>query len=129
MKRKTDSMKRKAEAVGVAPPKLPGGDSGAIGNLDLFTIEEVSGWAWDPARPKASVVVELLDDDRVIATKTADEFRPDLLDAGFGTGRYGFSIRGLGALLPRMCHRLSVRRADDGRVLPGAPRWVVSKQG
>jgi O-antigen biosynthesis protein len=129
MKRKTDSMKRKAEAVSAAPLKVPAGDSYTIGNLDVFTIEEVSGWAWDPGRPTASVVVELLDDDRVIATKTADEFRPDLLDAGFGTGRYGFSIRGLGALLPRMCHRLSVRRADDERVLPGAPRWVVSKQG
>jgi O-antigen biosynthesis protein len=125
MKRKTGIAKRKTDASGAVPRKTPAGDP--VGVLDLFTIEEVSGWAWDPSHPASPVVVELLDDDRVIVTKTADEYRPDLLDAGIGTGRYGFSIRGLGALLPKMCHRLSVRRADDG-VLVGPPRWVVSKQ-
>ena len=42
--------------------------------------------------PDAALPVEILADGQVIATVTAEDFREDLLAAGKGNGRHGFSF-------------------------------------
>jgi GT2 family glycosyltransferase/glycosyltransferase involved in cell wall biosynthesis len=124
-------MSRKPQRAAVrlkAPVSNPdGADPGApIGHVDTLTVNEVSGWCWDAKTPQSAVSVEILDDDRVIASVRADIYRADLEAAGIGTGKYGFSIRELDVLLPNVCHRLSIRRASDGKLLRGTPRWVTN---
>jgi len=124
-------MSRKPQRAAVRSKAPDSGSEAAdpaatIGHVDILTVNEVSGWCWDAKTPQSAVTVEVLDDDRVIASARADIYRPDLQSAGIGTGKYGFSIRELDVLLPNICHRLSIRRASDGKLLRGTPRWVTN---
>lgn len=51
----------------------------------------VLGWAWYPDRPDARVELEIVVDGHVVGTTVAANFRKDILDAGFGDGKSGFS--------------------------------------
>lgn len=95
-----------------------------IGNLDRVSFDEIAGWVWDAAQPEKPVDIEILDGDVVVLKVTADQFRPDLADAGLGTGHHGFTIRNLGGILPLSRHRLRVRRATDGMDLPRSPMTI-----
>ncbi len=96
-----------------------------IGNLDRVSFDEISGWVWDADHPEQSVDIEILDGDVVVLKVSADQFRPDLADAGMGTGHHGFAIRNLGGILPLSRHRVRVRRASDGRDLPRSPVTIT----
>jgi GT2 family glycosyltransferase/glycosyltransferase involved in cell wall biosynthesis len=95
-----------------------------IGNIDRIDYDEISGWAWDPERPNESIDIEILDDGEVVLQIPADQFRADLVDAGTGSGRHGFSVTNLGGVFPLSRHRLRVRRARDGQDLPDSPSWI-----
>jgi GT2 family glycosyltransferase/glycosyltransferase involved in cell wall biosynthesis len=95
-----------------------------IGGIDRIDHDEISGWAWNPDHPGQAVDVEILDDDVVVLKVSADQFRPDVVQAGVGSGRHGFLVRGLGGVFPLSHHRVRVRRAIDGRDLPGSPAWI-----
>ncbi len=56
---------------------------------------------------------------------SADQLRPDLADAGMGTGYHGFTIRNLGGILPLSRHSVRVRRATDGKDLPRSPITIA----
>lgn len=62
------------------------------GFLDGLSDGQLHGWAklrhWDDIR----VEVDLEVDGRVVQTRQADLFRPDLRDAGYGDGHYGFAF-------------------------------------
>ncbi|HEV2841967.1 MAG TPA: class I SAM-dependent methyltransferase [Chthoniobacterales bacterium] len=62
------------------------------GYIDLFDAHTIAGWAADTTTPAAPISVDLFIDDRLQATLTADVFRQDLKDAGYGDGRKGFSL-------------------------------------
>ena len=62
------------------------------GYIDLFDAHTIAGWAADRTTPAAPISVDLFIDDRLQATLTADVFRQDLKDAGYGDGRKGFSL-------------------------------------
>jgi GT2 family glycosyltransferase len=98
------------------------------GNLERADHDELSGWAWDPARPDEPVDIEILDDDVVVLTLAADEFRLDLSEAAIGDGRHGFRVRNLTGVFPLSRHRVRVRRASDGRDLVGSPHWITRMQ-
>ena len=104
----------------VAPP---------AGSVDLVSAAEIVGWVWDQDRPETSVEVELLDGESVIASVAADIHRPDLEAAGIGTGRYGFRFLNVGQVLPRLSHRLRLRRASDGMELLNSPSWLINREG
>jgi GT2 family glycosyltransferase/glycosyltransferase involved in cell wall biosynthesis len=107
-------------------PQLPSPNAAApIGSVDQMGFQEISGWAWDAAIPDRPIDIEILDNDVVVLRVSADRFRPDLRDAGIGNGGHGFSIRNLGGILPFSQHRVRVRRASDGRDLPGSPKWIT----
>jgi GT2 family glycosyltransferase len=96
-----------------------------IGSVDRADHDQISGWAWDPAAPDAAVDIEILDGDVVVLKVCADELRSDLVLAGAGTGRHGFFLRNLAGVFPLSRHHVRVRRAADGRDLPGSPAWIT----
>ena len=62
------------------------------GSLDGFIpTQGVYGWAWDPEYPDDVVHVYLFDEQGWLGEVRADQFRQDVMDAGFGNGQYGFS--------------------------------------
>jgi SAM-dependent methyltransferase len=63
------------------------------GYIDVFDQSSIAGWAADTKAPIAPVIVDVYIDDRLQATLTADVFRQDLKDAGYGDGRKGFSLQ------------------------------------
>lgn len=52
------------------------------GVIDTANPKEVTGWAYNPMTPDASVEVQLFLDGRFFASRPADQFRPDLVSAG-----------------------------------------------
>jgi GT2 family glycosyltransferase/glycosyltransferase involved in cell wall biosynthesis len=103
----------------------PQAKTAPIGNLEGISHHEISGWVWDPEQPNLPVDVEILDGDETVLRLTADEFRSDLLEAGLGDGRHGFTVAALDAIFPLSRHRVRVRRTSDGLDLPGSPTWIV----
>lgn len=96
-----------------------------VGNVERLDKQEISGWAWDPGHPDDPMDIEILDGDDVLLRLTADQLRSDLVSAGMGNGRHGFTVRNIGAVLSTSRHRVRVRFANDGRDLPGSPAWLV----
>ncbi len=96
----------------------------SIGNLDRAGYDEISGWVWDSDHPDEPVDIEILDGDVVVLKVSADQFRPDLAEAGIGDGHHGFAIQNLGGILPLSRHLVRVRRASDTRDLPKSPIWI-----
>ena len=96
-----------------------------IGSVDYADHDQISGWAWDPARPDEPVDIEILDSDVVVLKICADQLRSDLVQAGAGSGQHGFFLRNLAGVFPLSRHRVRVRRATDGRDLPGSPTWIT----
>ena len=62
------------------------------GYVDVLESGCVSGWAWVENEPSASVEIIVQYRQRTIAQGLAIDPRPDLVDAGVGTGRYGYSF-------------------------------------
>jgi len=96
-----------------------------IGNIDFIDHDEISGWAWDPARPDEPIDIEILDGDVVVLTVRADLYRADLVNGKIGDGFHGFQLRNIGGALPLSRHLVRVRRASDGLDLPGSPSWIT----
>jgi O-antigen biosynthesis protein len=103
---------------------LPVGNVNPVGNVDVVTHEEISGWLWNPDYPDESVDVEILDGGIVVLKICAHQARADLLSCGAGNGQHGFSLKNLTGVFPLSRHLVRVRRASDGRDLPGSPTWI-----
>jgi hypothetical protein len=107
-----------ATDTGVAAPV------GALrGSLDEVSRARIIGWARDEADPDRPVRLLVLDDGVVIGRVVANRHRPDLAQAGLGSGRHGFELALPGGLSPLIRHVISVQREDDGQDLPHSP-WV-----
>lgn len=65
---------------------------GPYGHVDLVKGLRIAGWAADFSDPSHDALVTLLHDGREIAAIAANSFRPDLLEAGIGTGRHGWEM-------------------------------------
>ncbi len=102
-------------AVAVAPAL------GWHGRLDMATRDRVRGWAQDGDAPEAAVALQILCDGRTLARVVANIYRPDLEQAGLGSGRHGFEVAIPGGLSPLDRHVLQVRRESDGSELSGSP--------
>ncbi len=91
------------------------------GCIDEWSRDSVRGWAWDPSRPNKAVTVEVSVDGRYLTKVLANRLRLDVRRAGFGTGRYGFSVD-LPDLGPIMAaHKLQVRVKGADADLRGSP--------
>lgn len=98
-----------------------------IGTLDAVSAQCISGWAWDPALPDESILVDILDGSDLLATVRASLPRPDLQALGMGNGRHGFAIEFGPAVLPLALHLIRVRRQTDGAELHLSP-WALRRE-
>ncbi|HLZ08143.1 MAG TPA: hypothetical protein VKT80_06100, partial [Chloroflexota bacterium] len=60
------------------------------GDAELGGDGVLQGWCWKPLEPTERPVVEILIDERVVATSVASRFREDLRTRKIGDGYYGF---------------------------------------
>ncbi len=100
-------------------PTPPGAT--VLGYLDHADWYEISGWGFDPRTPDTALWLEVVVDDGPPAAFLANLFRPDLSEAGYGDGRFGFRLRFPTPLDPMQPHSISVRRRDDATLLMNAP--------
>lgn len=86
------------EGIRLGDPTIPDQAVAAAGPdirgfLASATATRVIGWACDTRLPDSAVRIDILVDDTLIASATADLPRPDIVAAGIGTtGRYGFDF-------------------------------------
>jgi hypothetical protein len=95
------------------------------GHLDLASGTEICGWAWNPAEPDASVDVEILDDQTLLATVKADIYRKDLEKAGFGDGKHAFRMVVPAGLKDGKPHPIRARVAATKTELRNSPKTVL----
>lgn len=95
------------------------------GYVDAVTCEMVSGWARNRADPSARVQVTLSVDGAPSDSVLAATLREDLVKAGYGDGRYGFSMRAPAALRGGATHTLAVSVGSQGQRLTGSPRSIA----
>ncbi len=62
------------------------------GSLEAVVDGRAVGWAWDPENPGEALEVEVLVDEQPVATGHAEVEREVLVQAGIGSGRYGFDV-------------------------------------
>lgn len=62
------------------------------GNVDGYFNGALVGWVTQPGRPDMPLKVGVFTPAGLIAEGLADQFRQDVLNAGIGTGNYGFEI-------------------------------------
>ncbi len=91
------------------------------GRLDHADHAMVRGWAQDGGQPEVPVVLQVSCDGVALASVVANCHRPDLRDAGLGSGRHGFALAITGTLSRSKRHVIRVRRQADGAELPGSP--------
>lgn len=94
------------------------------GYLDAVDDGMVTGWARDRAAPDMSVRLQVMVNGVVLGEVVADALRTDLVKAGEGHGRYGFSFPIAGGLAPGLRHVVEVCRAEDGQALQCSPTVV-----
>jgi hypothetical protein len=96
-------------------------ESTLLGYIDHADWHEISGWGHDPRTPEQPLWLEVLVDDEPPVAFLANLARPDLAEAGYGDGKFGFRLRFPIKLDPLHAHRIVVRRREDGRALTNAP--------
>ena len=109
-------------AAEAAPRIAPEGT--LLGYIDIIDRETVSGWAWNPADPDELLQIEIYENDDLLARVSAGQFRADLARAGIGTGRYGFSVHGVGNVISPGPTVISLRLAKGQNHLRGSPRLL-----
>jgi len=94
------------------------------GNLDVATHRRITGWARDETDPGTPVSVIIRVDDVIVAETLAEDYRPDLVAAGLGSGRHGFDIRLIPPLATDQDHRISVITSLDNAPLSSCPAII-----
>lgn len=106
----------------------PGIETALQSNIDFADWTGIKGWIWDPQEPQKRIALELLDGDTLLATVSANEYRPDLEQAGIGDGRHGFSIPFSETLLPYARHVLHLRPVGSKIEMPPFPLVLTREQ-
>jgi membrane protein involved in D-alanine export len=108
--------------------------SGRIGAAPLpnhmSEVEEagcyaLSGWVWDKHKPNAQVNIDVWDGEHYVMTFPANQFRQDLLDAGYGDGRHAFRILTPPVFQDGHPHTIHLRIAGTKRDLTNMPKVIV----
>ncbi len=101
---------------------------GLQSNIDFADWTGIRGWVWDPDEPEKRITLELLDGDSPLTTVLANQYRPDLEQAGIGDGRCGFSIGFSETLLPHARHVLHLRPVGSALELSPFPVELIREQ-
>lgn len=111
--------RRIAAAAAPSPVTFPG-------HLDAAGHSSISGWT-PPAPDGSPSRVRLSSNGVTLAEVRAFQYRADLVCAGHGDGRHGFSFDVPGGLDPSRPHVVRAHRAYDGVELIGSPFRVDPK--
>jgi hypothetical protein len=88
-----------------------------------------NGWAIDQDKPTARLAIRILADGVEVWTGPADQFRPDVRDAGYGNGHSGFSVSLVGLISPLVPHEIMVEAQDvnthEWKGLDSTPRTIT----
>ena len=79
------------------------------GHIDVVTSSGyIDGWAFDRDEPTRPLTVSILAKGQQVAHGVANRYRPDLVDAGIGTGWCAFRLRASGSMSRLSRSRLSL---------------------
>lgn len=94
------------------------------GHFDGVIHDHLYGWCCDAANFSKRLVVEIITDDGSVYEASADRFRQDLMDAGYGDGAYSFyvPIKAINKNGNGQSVRARVKGAD--RDLPNSPIFI-----
>jgi GT2 family glycosyltransferase len=96
-----------------------------LGNFEAVDDDGwVSGWAYSAGAEQAFVTVEIFVDGVSVGTTAADQFRQDLLDAGFGDGNCAFWFRVPDSAATDQLQSIAVRQLNTGVELHNSPQTV-----
>jgi RHS repeat-associated protein len=113
-------------AVGVSSPvAITVSDPLYGGSHDLADCNTIAGWAWDQRQPNTPISVDVLIDGNFYMRVLADVYRPDLVSAGIGDGRHGFSLATPVWLRDGVTHSITVRPAGASFLLASTPRSLT----
>ena len=116
-----ESVRRLIEAR-LTPVEQTGPAAAVSGYLDHVGRESICGWAQDGTFRERPMKLRVSDNGVTIANVVADQYRPDLEQAGIGNGCYGFALTVPGGLSPTERHIIEVVAAKDGQPLGNSPR-------
>ena len=108
-----------------ADRKTSSGPPAYFGAHDVADCHHIAGWAYDKSDPDAVVAVAIYDGDSLLATLTAIDFRPDLLNAGIGNGFYSFEYITPPTLKDGQPHSIRVKFAGTAIDLANTPKSLV----
>lgn len=119
------SIYREIVAKGQQKPQIGSKAYDYLGAHDAADCHHISGWAYDKSDPDAIVVVAIYDGNSLLSTSPAINFRPDLLNAGIGTGLYSFEYLTPPALKDGRPHSIRVQFAGTRVDLPNSPKVLT----
>jgi membrane protein involved in D-alanine export len=88
------------------------------------TCTQIVGWAWDSQRPDVPIDLDIYDNDVLLATVPAEEFRSGLRANGKGNGKHGFTYPIPAKLKDGRTHSLRVRISRTNIDLMGTPQLI-----
>ena len=111
-----------------APPADPPTPPACDGYCDDSVDGHVRGWAWRPDQPLRAVDVAVFVDGQFLDRMTANRYREDVWQAGYGTGDYGFDVRLIAELLGKTERTVEVVEADTGHMLRRSPLKLARRR-
>jgi YD repeat-containing protein len=94
------------------------------GYLDWANCDTIGGWALDWTRPNTPIEVDIYADGNYVTRAVADIYRADLVAAGMGDGRHGFSLP-VPPELRNNSQRTITARPANTLALATAPPWIT----
>jgi hypothetical protein len=113
-------------AWGCGPKDTPPDESSIQGTLEQVADGTIAGWAWVSNRPDEPIEVDIYDDNTLLATVRADQYREHLIPLGKGNGKHGFSYPVPGKLKDGNEHTIHVRASWTNIELVDSPKSLKS---
>ena len=94
------------------------------GNFDTIDCQSVAGWAWDTSQPNTPISVDIYDGQQKIGTVRADQYRQDLVNAGIGNGKHGWTFTLPPSVRNGQNHWIGARYSGLSNELNSSPRYL-----
>lgn len=95
------------------------------GHFDGASCDNIWGWVYDRSNPNAPITVEILANGQVIGTLSANQYRPDLQNAGKGNGQHGFNFAPPASIRNNQNQSISLRVPGSGYTFPVSNRNIT----